>query len=101
MISADEKFEQPIGEHGFRRSYFTRVSVVLVKKNQANRAVSLLSKKRLTDPSEWELPEVIDDPYLLELPCRDTWPNGALALGKEGHGPLRELWSARPILSYV
>ena len=73
LIHADEKPPDPSVEPGFRRGYFTRVSAVIVRRDEMGAVLSSLRDKRLTDPTDWEPRDVVDEAFLLELPWRSIW----------------------------
>ena len=99
LIHADEKPPGPSFDLGFRRSYFTRVSAVIVRKDEMGAVLSSLRDKKLTDPTDWEPRDVVDEAFLLELPWRSIWQT--IGLSNDSRGLLEHIEFAWPLMKYV
>lgn len=98
FVHQDERLPHRASDLPFRRSLFTRVSSVIVHKADEKNAVRYLKGRRLTDPTDWEPPDVVDRGFLLETPWRGTWEHDGL----ESHPYFLDgIPALRPVRSYL
>lgn len=66
--------ERSDGKSPRHRESWSRVTTVMVRKADHDKALAALEGKHISDPTGHQPPEFIDSGYLGEFPWRDTWP---------------------------
>ena len=84
----------------FRRSFFVRISTILVESASADSAIARLKGNRLADPSGHETIDWTDGPFLCEYPWRNTWETD-YDIYEEGYRSLSGIRYIRPVARHV